>query len=229
MSGNADRTGDDGLGPGPLPRLVVNAVVVLALAAAAGVHYGALRSLRVTSINMTPTLALEDRVVVRGWGSEPGRGDVVVYRSPFGGGLLVSRIVGVGGDEVELDEDGLRVDDRPVAAADGCEASPAGAEDAGACTIPPPCQGEHCLAQAELLGGHRYVTRKAGALTSLHFPKRRVPDGHVFVLNDNRIDERDSRIYGSIPRDAVVGVASFVYYAFDGTGIRWDRMSRRVS
>lgn len=49
------------------------------------------------------------------------------------------------------------------------------------------------------------------------------------MLGDNRVDERDSRIYGAIPRAAVVGVLSFVYYASDETGIRWDRISRRVS
>jgi signal peptidase I len=228
VNDEAASTDDEGR-PGPVQRFVVNAVAVLALVAAAGVHYGALRSLRVSSINMAPTLVTDDRVVVRNWGSEPGRGDVVVYRSPFGGELLVSRIVGIGGDVLELDGEGLRVADRPVAEPSDCAEPEARRAGGGSCQVPPPCDSEHCLVEAEVLGGHRYVTRKAGALASLHFPKRRVPDGHVFVLNDNRIDERDSRIYGSIPRDAVVGIASFVYYASDETGIRWDRMSRRVS
>lgn len=209
----------------------------MALAAALALQFGALKTLRISSINMVPTLVPDDHVVVRGFDVEPARGEVVVYRSPFSDeGVLIGRVVAVEGDRIEMNEDGLLLDDRPVAADPGCGGRPearttASDPDDGnqACEVPLPCRGEDCLLAVEDLGGHRYMTRKAGSFSTLLFPGRTVPGDHVFVLNDNRIDERDSRIYGAIPRAAIVGVASFVYYAFDERGIRWERMSRRVS
>lgn len=190
------------------PQLIVNLALTIVLAALLAIHLGYFRSHHVASINMAPTLAMDDRVAVRAYGADPGPGDVIVYRSPFSTGLLVGRLVATAGDEVAMDASGLQIDGRPAAS-------------------DPHAGGD--LVAIEQVGGHRYATRRAGTLTSLHFPRRIVPDGHVFVLNDNRIDERDSRIYGAIPLAAVVGVASFVYYARDESGIRWDRMTRRVS
>lgn len=174
---------------------------------------GLLGSVQVSGINMVPTLSVDDRVLVHQPAGAPERGDVVAYRTPFGGDeVKLGRIVGMAGERVEMDARGLLVDGRETTSTggDGC------ADDA-------------CLTGLESLGGHRYFTRRADRLEILHFEGRTVPEGYVFVLNDNRIDERDSRIYGAIPLHAVVGVASIVYYASDETGIRWDRMNRRVS
>ena len=210
-------------------------------------RFGWVLSVRVSSINMMPTLALEDRILVRGLGVTAEAGDVVLYRSPFGDALLVARVVAGAGHSVELGEDGLLVNDcpvtvqraGPVGVEEGtCSISATSCEQPGACPVPA-CEapaeavaggGEpDTLLTKEAVGGRCYFTRRTGALSSLLFERRLVPEGHVFVLNDNRIDERDSRIFGAIPLEAVVGVASFVYYASDETGIRWDRMNRRVS
>ncbi|HXC51219.1 MAG TPA: signal peptidase I [Candidatus Limnocylindrales bacterium] len=229
---------------------------------------GWLRTVRVSSINMAPTLVPDDRVMVRSYGGEPRPGDVVVYRSPLGDSLLVARVVAVAGETIEMDTGGLLLDGCPVAVPTG--ATPAAEVDDGTCSIEsdrcashagcrtPTCaegsgvaasRGEAHAAQSEddakaetdaeaetnplvvteAVGSHCYFTRTAGAFSSLFFERRGVPAGHVFVLNDNRVDERDSRIYGAIPLEAVVGVASFVYYASDESGIRWDRINRRVS
>ena len=230
-------TPDSSLQPAPRSlarRLTTNLLAALVVVALLAPPLGLLRTLRVSSINMVPTLALDDHVVVRGYGSNPVRGDVIVYRSPFGDDLLVGRIVAVSGDRVEMTAGGLHLDGHAVAdAADApCPAEPLAGSKAAEHADPASaaaCPGEDGLVSAETLGSHRYFTRNAGGLASLLFPQRTVPDDHVFVLNDNRIDERDSRIYGAIPLDAIVGVASFVYYAFDEMGIRWDRMNRRVS
>jgi signal peptidase I len=203
-------------------RLAVNVPIALALVAVALIQLGFVQTLRVSSINMVPTLALDDHVLVQSYGGQPARGDVVVYRSPFDNDhLQLGRIVAIGGDSVELGETGLQLDGQPAAAPldQTC-----GDRDGAAAS----CNAESLLA-AETVGNHRFFTRRADGFSGLQFPLTVVPEGHVFVLSDNRVDERDSRIYGAIPDEAVVGVLSFVYYAFDETGIRWDRMSRRVS
>ncbi len=234
---NFDRQPQSGARPGLPVRLAVNLSLALVLVAVLLYRNGAIQVLRVSSINMAPTLELEDRVMVRAYGGEPVLGDVVVYRSPFDPEhLQVGRIVGVAGNRVELTEGGLQLDGKPAAVPisgeceeDACEAG-AAPEDGGTCAAShDACRVAGTLVGAEAVGDRRFFTRRPGSLSRLLFPAVTVPDQHFFVLSDNRVDERDSRIYGAIPHHAVVGVLSFVYYASDETGIRWDRMSRRVS
>jgi signal peptidase I len=224
--------------PGILVRLAVNVPIALAIVALLLYRFDAIKTLRVSSINMVPTLEPEDHVMVRAYGREPVLGDVVVYRSPFDPEhLQVGRIVGVGGSRVELTDEGLHLDGRTAAVplpadcgAGNCEA--VAPEEGGACSVTsagPACLETGSLVGAETLGERQFFTRRATGLGALHFSPVTVPSEHFFVLSDNRVDERDSRIYGAIPHHAIVGVLSFVYYAADEKGIRWNRLIRRVS
>jgi signal peptidase I len=42
-----------------------------------------------------------------------------------------------------------------------------------------------------------------------------IPDGRYFVMGDNRNNSEDSRWWGFVPRDLVIGRAMFVYWSYD--------------
>ena len=52
------------------------------------------------------------------------------------------------------------------------------------------------------------------------FEEVKIPDGEYYVLGDNRTDSVDSRILGTIPKNEILGHATFIIYPFNRVGSR---------
>jgi len=145
---------------------------------------------------------------------EPKRGDVAVFALPSDPSQdFIKRIVGLPGDRIQMIDDVLYIDDRPVPkvrVADYVEYR----------------NGfEHHIARYRetLPNGKSYdvLNSNSGVLTSTT-PVYVVPAGHYFMLGDNRDDSNDSRgIVGYLPAENLVGKAEFRFYSFDGDKAQW--------
>ena len=52
------------------------------------------------------------------------------------------------------------------------------------------------------------------------------------MMGDNRHESLDSRFWGFVPEDHIVGQASFVWFSVDpdpsGDGVRWNRIFTKI-
>jgi signal peptidase I len=70
----------------------------------------------------------------------------------------------------------------------------------------------------EIRGGHTYINGEAidepwvAHFGGRDFPSTLIPEGHIFIVGDNRSNSRDSRDIGPVPIDSIIGRAWFVYW-----------------
>ena len=188
---------------------------------------------RIPSASMMPTLLEGDfilvnkydygirlpvlnlKVIERGF---PQRGDIVVFRYPENPSIpYIKRIIGLPGDVVEYRDKHVYINGEEMRQ-----------EQAGAGAAPVP----------GIFGdgpSHRVEGRGAMSHDILVDPRRSgpesrwaIPDGHYFVMGDNRDNSRDSREWGLVPDGNLIGRAFFIWmnWSFNrkNGGIAWNRI-----
>ena len=159
-----------------------------------------LKPFYLASGSMVPTLLVGDRVLAeqftyRFFFAQPQRGDIVLVEKGFAGveEEFVKRVVGLEGDKIELNKDGvLLVNDEP--------------------------QQEPYFSNKEAV----VVVVEEGqeeAHNERFYGPVVVPEAHVFVLGDNRDYSLDSRHFGPIPEEKLEGEVFLRYWPLSRMGL----------
>ena len=136
--------------------------------------------------SMEPTFVDADKVIVtKTTGIE--RFDQIVFDAPDADEKYVKRVIGVPGDSIEVRNDVLYVNGEKT-------------EE--------PYLGEN---RADLLPGQKLMGDFTLAEKTGY---DKVPDGYLFVMGDNRLVSKDSRSFGLIREDSVIGEVQLRFYPF---------------
>jgi signal peptidase I len=96
-------------------RRVIASAIGIAVVGTAALR-GSLRRFEVKESSMSPALESGDWVVGRRMTQPPARGDIVVFKDPAGTGInLVKRVIGLGGETIEVESGRVLVDDALLA------------------------------------------------------------------------------------------------------------------
>ena len=144
----------------------------------------------IPSSSMTPTLQVGDRVLVNKLSykvGDVGRGDLIVFKRPITEGPgetdLIKRVVALEGELIEIIEGRIYITESGSTARQ--------------------LLVEPYLATSTMTRGFEFTeTCEVATETSCL-----IPDDHLFVLGDNRNGSRDSRYFGPVSEDLVVGRA----------------------
>ena len=153
--------------------------------------------------------------------SDPETGDIVVCFSPEDGARLVKRVIGQPGDTVEMRNNTLFLNGQPVVYA---RIDPQYAEQ-----LPAKVRDKCILATEDLDGAAHMVMTVPSVAAVRNFGPVVVPQDSYFVMGDNRDNSKDSRYFGFVERDSIVGRARGVIGSFDITDKYQPRFTRFFS
>ena len=140
--------------------------------------------------------------------ADPQAGDIAVLFSPDDSTRVVKRVIGTPGDEISMKDNVVHINGRP---ANYGELPPRAFRD-----LEEGMQRVAVFAE-EQLGDHRHAVMGIPAIATdkRNFERITIPEGHYFVMGDNRDNSLDSRFYGLVPRKQFVGKAQGVVMSFN--------------
>jgi signal peptidase I len=162
---------------------------------------------QIPSQSMVPTLKVGDFILVNKWTygvrlpvlrtklievSSPERGDVMVFFPPHEDRYFIKRVVGLPGDKIHVLNGVLYVNGKKMIQT----------------LLPEPANAPRSVVMTENLTGVEHQMQKRTSPTRLSQNYSAVvPQGHYFMMGDNRDNSSDSRVWGPVPEERIVGKA----------------------
>ena len=168
---------------------------------------------QIPSGSMIPTLEIGDFIVVNKFSygvrlpivgskiiptGDPERGDVIVFIPPHDDRYFIKRLVGLGGDHIQVIENQVYVNGEPL---EQDFIARIGANAYGYLDLATETDGEI---------SHEIQVKVPATRLGVNF-ETVVPEGHYFMMGDNRDNSLDSREWGSVPDSNIVGKAVAVW------------------
>lgn len=118
---------------------------------------------------------------------DPKPGEVIVFHVPDEGRDFIKRVIAVAGDTVQVEGDTVTVNGQVV---------------------------DEKYIQEAIDQSHKdnMLYNSYKNFPNSDFPNGTVPEGHVFVMGDNRSNSTDSRMIGYIPLEDIVGRADLIFW-----------------
>lgn len=123
---------------------------------------------------------------------KPERGEVIVFHVPSEGRDFIKRVIAVAGDTVQVEGDKVIVNGKTVSETYIQEAI------------------DQAHAEDRLYNSLNFP--------NTDFPDGKVPEGHVFVMGDNRSNSTDSRMIGYVPLEDIIGRADLIFWPLKDIG-----------
>ncbi|MDG1812632.1 MAG: signal peptidase I [Porticoccaceae bacterium] len=171
---------------------------------------------QIPSQSMVPTLKVGDFILVSKWTygirlpvlrtkiieiDSPERGDVMVFFPPHEDRYFIKRVVGLPGDKIHVLNGVVFINGDKMTQTSVAEEA----------------NSPRSVVMSENLGGVEHLMQKRTSPTRLSLNYSAVvPQGHYFMMGDNRDNSSDSRVWGPVPEDRIVGKA-FARWMF------WDK------
>lgn len=149
---------------------------------------------------------IEERV----WGKEPARGDVAVFKLPSNPSIdYIKRVIGLPGDTIQVRGGQLYINGNAVPR-----------KPVGPVTDREGNQVSNMMEYKETLpnGVVHSIYEEGDNYPLDNTPEFTVPEGHYFMMGDNRDNSQDSRVMdfvGFVPYENLVGRADFIFFSFD--------------
>ncbi len=144
---------------------------------------------------------------------EPQRQQIIVFRAPLadqGFPDLIKRCIGVPGDRIKIVRGQVYVNGAAIA-------DPHAMRRANAANLP----WENFPDRAADLAYMDVPNWRDELAKNTRNGELIVPPGMYFMMGDNRDDSNDSRFWGFVPRENIIGTPVLIYMSIDGPGDVW--------
>ncbi len=190
-----------------------------------------LQAYRLPTGGMKPTLLVGDFILVdKSWSKRrsAAAGDLIVFKYPEDPSLdYIKRCIAVAGQTIEVRNGDVYIDGKPEGKKLelGHKYDPEDGRNTKETKMTTPLGKEYVI--------RHYVDRYA---QTDNFGPVTVPEGHYFMMGDNRDNSADSRSWGFLPEENITGQVGLIYFSWDKTGaiwnllesVRWSRVGKVV-